>query len=134
MLFIGITYNINCLSLSKLCKPGWTGFRKIVSIQVISPTTIGNCRSIPAAPTDTNVVYHMIINIKKILTNLGQTDLCTLDEAIYQLAKQVQWTVPSLENITIRLGGSHRAKNFYGIIGKRMRASGFEDILRKSEL
>ena len=36
----------------------------------------------------------MMDNVKKILTNLGQPDPCvTLDEAIYQLAKQVQWKI-----------------------------------------
>ena len=40
----------------------------------------------------------MMDNVKKILTNLGQPDLCvTLDEAIYQLAKQVQWKIFSSE-------------------------------------
>ena len=36
-----------------------------------------------------------MVKTKKILTNLGQTDLyITLDEAIYQLANQAQWRVP----------------------------------------
>ena len=40
----------------------------------------------------------MMDNVKKILTNLGQPDPCvTLDEAIYQLAKQVQWKIFSSE-------------------------------------
>ena len=56
--------------------PGWTGFRKIVPIKVTSPTTFGNCQSIPAAPTDINVVYNMMINIQKILANLSQTAPC----------------------------------------------------------
>ena len=95
------------------CVPSWTGFQKIVSLKVTSPTTIGNCRSIPAPPTDIQVVYNMMINLKKMLKNLGQPDPCiTLDEAIYQLAKQVQWTAPYLEDVTVRLGGFHRAKTF----------------------
>ena len=104
-------------------------------MKVTTPTAIGNCRSIPAAPTDIAVVYTMLINIKKILNNLGQKYPCvTVDEAIYRLAKQVQWTVPSLEEVTIRLGGFHRAKNFCGVIGKHMKASGFAEILQNSEL
>ena len=52
----------------------WTGYQKIVPLKVTSPTTIGNCRSIPIAPTDIRVVYNMKINIKKTLTNLRQPD------------------------------------------------------------
>ena len=62
--------------------------------------------------------------IKKILTNLGQLDPCLiLDEATYQLVEHVYWIVPSLRNVTLRLGRSHRAKKYCGIIGKRMRVS-----------
>ena len=113
--------------------PTWTGFRKIVSLKLSSPTTIGNCRSLPASPTDVDVVYNMLINVDKILRNLGQQDPCvTVDELVYKLAKIVQWNMPQLQHITIRMGGFHRAKNFTGVIGKRMRSSGFGDILKKA--
>ena len=70
-----------------------------------------------------------------MVTNLGQEDVCvTVDESIYQIAKQIQWKVPSLESLTIRLGGFHRAKNFLGVIGKRMKPSGFDDILEEANL
>ena len=65
-----------------------------------------------------------------MLQNLGQLDHCvTVDEAIYKLVKQIQWAKPTLADMVVRLGGFHRAKNFAGIIGKRMHSSGFEDIL-----
>ena len=115
--------------------PTWTGFRKIVSLKLSTPTTIGNCRSLPASPTTVDVVYNMLINVEKILLNLGQTDPCvTVDELVYKLAKIVQWNMPHLQNITIRLGGFHRAKNFTGVIGKRMRSSGFDDILKRDNI
>ena len=77
----------------------------------------------------------MMGNMKKILTNLGQPDPCvTVDEAIYQLTKQVHWIVRSLEYITLRLGRFHRAKHFWGIIIKRMRASSFKNIIAASKL
>ena len=70
-----------------------------------------------------------------MLHNLGQLDPCvTVDEAIYKLVKQVQWTVPHLRNITVRLGGFHRAKHFTGVIGKIMKSTGFEEILSSAEL
>ena len=115
--------------------PSWTGFRKCIDLKVSSPTKIGNCRSIPASPTDINVVYTMLINVKKMLINLGQSDPCiTVDESIYAIAKKIQWQVPALQDITIRLGGFHRAKNFLGIIGKRMKSSGFEVIATRFKL
>ena len=36
--------------------------------------------------------------------------------------------------MTLRLGGFHRAKNFLGVIGKRMKSTGFSEILEESEL
>lgn len=115
--------------------PDWTGFRKIVSVKVSFPTTIGNCRTVPASPTDANVVYSVLLNVNNILTKLEQEDPCvTVDESIYQIAKQIQWRVPALQNMTLRLGGFHRAKNFLGVIGKRMKSTGFSEILEESEL
>ena len=54
-----------------------------------------------------------------MLVNLGQADPCvTVDESIYELAKRIQWHVPALQDVTVRLGGFHRAKYFLGVIGK----------------
>ena len=115
------------------CVPPWTGFRKVVTLKVTTPTIIGNCRTLPAAPTDINVVYIMLINVRKMLINLGQKDPCvTVDEAVYQLAKQVQWFVPALQDITVRLGGFHCAKNFLGVLGKQMQSTGFGEILEEA--
>ena len=47
--------------------PGWTGLRKCINFQNSSPTRIGSCRAIPASPTDSNVVYTMLINVNKML-------------------------------------------------------------------
>ena len=115
--------------------PDWTGFRKIVSVKASFPTTIGNCRTVPASPTDANVVCSVLLNVNNILTKLEQEDPCvTVDESIYQIAKQVKWRVLALQNMTLRLGGFHRAKNFLGVIGKRMKSTGFSEILEESEL
>lgn len=77
----------------------------------------------------------MMKNVQKMLTSLGQTDPCiTVDESIYQMSKEIQWTVPTLQNLTIRLGGFHRIKNFLGIIGKRMKSSGISEILESSDV
>jgi hypothetical protein len=80
-----------------------------------------------------NVVFTMMKNVCKILKNIGQTDPClTLDESIYQMAKEIQWLVPDFADLTLRLGGFHRTKNFMGVIGKRMLGSGLAEILEQS--
>ena len=77
----------------------------------------------------------MMGNMKKALTNLGQPDpFVILDEVLYQLAKQVHWIVPSLGYVTLRLGRFHKAKNYCGIIGKRVRVSRFKNITATSKL
>ena len=82
-----------------------------------------------------NVVYTMMLNEKKILSNLGQPYPCLIvGEAIYQLGKQIQWHVPFLQDITLRLGGIHRDKNFLSVIGKRMKLTGLKEILKASEI
>ena len=76
--------------------PPWTTFRKTRSFKVSFPTTIGNSRTIPASPRDTNVVYIMLLNVKNILEKIGQEDPCvTDDESIYHIAKTLQWHVPA---------------------------------------
>ena len=74
--------------------------------------------------------------IKRILTNLVQLELCLiLEEETYQLVEKVYWIVPSLRNVTLRLGRFHRAKNYCGIIGKRMSVSrASENIIPTSKL
>ena len=105
-------------------------------MQLSFPTVIGNCRTVPAPPTDQHVIYTVLLNIKKMLNNIGQYPaIITGDEAVYALAKQVQWKdMQNLDDILLRLGGFHRAKNFIGIIGKRMSGSGFETILEDSRI
>ena len=115
--------------------PGWTGFHSLLSSKVSIPTTIGYCRSIPAASTNPNVVLTMMINVEKMLSSIGQTIVLTVDESIYEIAKRIQFQLsPQFDHMVVRLGGFHRAKNFIGVIGKRMESSGFEEVLEDSGL
>ena len=108
----------------------------MISGKITTPTVIRNCRSVPASPTDISVVYTVLVNIKKMLNNIGQDPaIITCDEGIYSLSKEAQWQViPQLDSVILRLGGFHRAKNFVGIIGRRMADSGFDEILEESGL
>ena len=75
---------------------------------------IGNCRSVPASPTDISVVYTVLVNIKKMFSSTGQDPaIITCDEGIYSLNKEAQWQViPQLDSVILLLGGFHRAKKF----------------------
>ena len=114
--------------------PPWSGFHSLLSVKVSSPTTIGNCRSIPAPPTDIQVVYNMLVNVERMLRNLGQTEhSITMDEGVYCIASGVKWIVaPDFDHIFLRMGAFHRAKNFMGVIGQWLEDSGFEDIFQEA--
>ena len=80
-----------------------------------------------------SAIYTLLVTVKPMLTHLGQHHLViTLDEKIYAPAKEIQWTnYYELKDMVIRLGGFHRAKNFMGIIGKRMKESSLETLTTK---
>ena len=78
-----------------------------------------------------DTVYTCLKCLDKSFTkDLGQRNpVITFYEDLYAKAKQIQLAVlPELDHIIIRLGGFHRAKNFFSVIGKRMADSGLEDI------
>ena len=56
--------NVSC----KQIVPGWTDVRKLVSLKIPFPTTIGNCRFVPTSPTD--VLHKVLHNIKHMLQNI----------------------------------------------------------------
>ena len=107
-----------------------TGFNTLISFVPSNPSSIGYAPFIPAPPTEISAVYTLLVTVKSVLTHLGQHHpVITLDEKIYAPAKEIQWTnYYELKDMVIRLRGFHRAKNFMGIIGKRMKESALEDI------
>ncbi len=71
-----------------------------------------------------------------MMTKLNQkTSVITFDEAIYSIAKQIQWRNPDeFKDTVIRLGGFHMAMVFLAIIGKRFANSGLDDLLHESNI
>ena len=117
--------------------PGWKGFNYVLSTTESFPTIIGNCRTIPAPPTDLNAVYTVIISLIDLLKKINQSPaIITCDESFYEKAMLVKWNHEDVfkDSLVLRLGNFHRRKNFIGVIGKRMRSSGFENILEESGL
>ena len=71
--------------------PGWSTFYSMISAKITTPTVIGNCSSVPASPTDISVVYTVLVNINKMLNNIGQDSaIITCDEWIYSLSKEAK--------------------------------------------
>lgn len=117
--------------------PGWTGFHAIVSVHHSQPSRIGFPPMIPAPVSQLNTVYTCLKGLEKTFRESLQQENCvvTFDEGIYCDAKRIQWAVsPELDNVIIRMGGFHRAKNFISLIGKRMVESGIEDLWIESDV
>jgi len=117
--------------------PGWTGFHAIVSVHYSQPSRIGFPPLIPAPLTEPSTVYTCLKGLEKTFReSLCQKNcVITFDEGIYCEAKRIQWAVsPELDNVVIRMGGFHRAKNFISVIGKRMAESGIEDLWMESDV
>ena len=86
---------------------------------------------------DPNTVYTCLRSLNESFKiHLRQTNpVVTSHEDLYATAKQIQWAVsPEFDDMVIRLGGFHMAKNFIGVIGKRMEESGIEDLWAESGL
>ena len=84
---------VNCAKLDN--------FRKLVSLNVAFPITIGNCRIVPASPTNLTLNLNLR-NIKCMMQNTGQSEISiTVDQAIYQITKQIQFVERSLGDILI---------------------------------
>ena len=115
--------------------PGWSVFYLVLSDKGRQQTSIGYCQMIPEPPTDWNVVHTIMIRTMRMSVLLGQQyTVLTLDEGIYRIAQSIKFrNLAEFRSLVIRLGSFHHVLNFVGIIGKRMRGSGIEDILVESD-
>ena len=109
--------SVNYFNLEIQEIPGWSGFHSVLSCKLSTPTILGNCRAVPSPPTDKNVVFTVLVSVKNMMNRIGQHPaIVTCDEAVYALAKEVQWMSDGLQDVVIRMGGFHRSKNFLGKI------------------
>lgn len=118
--------------LGTQCIPGWSAFNAL-GITGPAPvrSVIGYCPVINASPTDYNVVYTLMDIACRITKKVGQQHtILVLDQAIYCKALDIAMQRPDeFPNLVLRLGGFHILTSFLAVIGKRMEASGLEDIL-----
>ena len=70
--------------------PGWSTFHSMIRARITTPTVIRNCRSVPASPADiSTVVCTVLVNIKKMLNNIGQDPaVITCEEGFIHLVKK----------------------------------------------
>ena len=96
-------------------------YQSILNPAVPPICKIGHCLMIEGSSTDSN-------------TAMGQRDaVITFDLAIYIQVKQIQVKFPEeFSNTVVRLGGFHIALNYLSLLGKKLRSSGFEDLLIES--
>ena len=86
---------------------------------------------IPAPVKEPNTVYTCLKSQNKTFReSLRQKNAAlTFDEGIYCETKRIHWAIsPELDNVIVQLRGFHRAKNFLGVIVKRMTESAVEDL------
>ncbi|MES9879525.1 MAG: hypothetical protein ABW185_01435 [Sedimenticola sp.] len=116
--------------------PGWSPYNAAASSHAPKLTVIGYCPMLPASPTEFSTVYTVMVTVQRMMTKLNQkTSVITFDEAIYSIAKQIQWRNPDeFKDTVIRLGGFHMAMVFLAIIGKRFANSGLDDLLHESNI
>ena len=111
--------------------PEWTPFRRTMSFKLNFPTIIWNCGSYLAPPTSMANVYTVLLNIEKMLNKIGMSwYVVSCDETFYQVCKEIQWkTKNEFDDMVVLWRVFHIAKNYHGVIGKRMDGSGFSEIL-----
>ena len=65
-----------------------------------------------------------------MLNKIGMSSyIVNCDEAVYQICKEIHWkTKNEFDDMVFRLGSFHIAKNFLGVIEKRIDGSGFSEI------
>lgn len=113
--------------------PGWTGFNtKLQTPNSLS--TIGYLPIVDASPTEMATVNTVLLRSVAIADQLGLPSIVVVfDQAIYSKAQQIRWKDQMLsQRLVPRLGEFHTAMSFLGVIGKRFKDSGLQDILIES--
>ena len=72
-----------------------------------------------------------MLSLQNLTRHLGQKNtIVTFDQAIYKLAKEIQWKRPEqFEDMVVRMGGFHIMLNYLGTIGKMVADAGVHELL-----
>ena len=117
--------------------PSWTGFNQnLASGRIPSATKIGYLPVVDANPTDKSTINTILLKSIDIADKLEiQEIVLVMDQAIYSKAQEIRWQDGNLtKRLILRLGDFHTALNFLGILGKRFRDAGLQDIMTESQI
>jgi hypothetical protein len=116
--------------------PGWSGFNQLLSTNVSQPTIVGPLPIINAPAHEFDTLWTVILQCQA-MTKLreGKYTVITMDEALYNKAKMLQWEkTEEFKNVVIMLGGFHTQMTFSKAIGKYLASSGICDMWVESEI
>lgn len=117
--------------------PGWTGFNRILQgRESVEKSTLYYLPVIEASPTEMTTVNTILAQSVEMADRLQVNSMVLVfDQAIYAKAQQIRWKDEKLTSrLVIRLGEFHTIMSFVGIIGKRFKAAGLQDIFIESQL
>lgn len=116
--------------------PSWSAVNAKLENQPIIKTSIGYLPLWDSSPTDYSTVYTVMSSLVSIMDHLGQKDtVITFDQAIYKVAKEIQWQrADEFDHTVIRMGGFHIILNFMGALGKMCDSAGLRELLVESGL
>ena len=85
-------------------------------------------------PSDKSTIYTAMCNLEEATINAGQNvTLMTCDQQLFRVMVDIKWTDPERwKNLYPRLGGMHWLVSFIGSVGKLMKNSGLDMILKSS--
>jgi len=126
--FIELAISIQLVTDQQII-PFWTGYFRLTSKNSPSLSKI-----VDARPTDMTTVYTTMKRCVEMCTKAGQQDsIETLDQQLYAITKQVQWSNPEeFKYHILRRGGFHTFSSFIACIGKLWSDGGLSDLLVES--
>lgn len=118
------------LSCSTQTVPSWSSLNNRINMASIQ-TEIAYLPLWDSSPTQLSTVYTVMLSLQNLTRHLGQKNtIVTFDQAIYKLAKEIQWKRPEqFEDMVVRMGGFHIMLNYLGTIGKMIADAGVHELL-----
>lgn len=115
--------------------PGWTPFHESITTSDIPKTTVGFCTTLPFAPTNMDTVHTAIKNFMNLTSQVNRKySILSCDMAIYLIAKKIQLQNTELNNLILRIGSFHVAKNWLIVLGQYLSGSGVAEMFVETDL
>ncbi|XP_041359488.1 uncharacterized protein LOC121375875 [Gigantopelta aegis] len=127
---IKVTQNEGCTI------PGWRGFNMNCKSSVPAKSSIYYMPVIEASPTEMSTVNKILQKSLEVADNMELNNVVLVfDQAIYAKAQQIRWSNDLyMSRIVVRLGEFHTCMSYLGVLGKRFKEAGLQDILIEAEV